>query len=175
MPAWNHREDRDAVTLLGLPFGAGIVMVGHSRPAPRSSEESGGWLVIEVAGEGVAESTACGCEVVAGEGGGVGGRHDARVGDQWPVGRMGLRREHVEAKAGEVPGYSGGRPAVGQTGFELALADHIDHGAAGQDGGPVPWHFGPGVILGEPLLADEHAQRTLVGLVPVARNGLLGL
>jgi hypothetical protein len=30
-------------------------------------------------------------------------------------------------------------------------------------------------ILGEPLLADEHPQRTLVGLVPLARNGLLGL
>ena len=54
MPAWNHREDRGVVTLLGLPFGVGVVMVGRSRPAPRSSEESGGWLVIEVAGEGPA-------------------------------------------------------------------------------------------------------------------------
>jgi hypothetical protein len=62
-------------------------MAGHSRFVPRLSEQSGGWLLIEVAGEGIAESSASGCEVVAGEGGGVGGRHDARVGDQWPVGR----------------------------------------------------------------------------------------
>jgi hypothetical protein len=31
-----------------------------------SSEESGGWQMIEVAGEGIAESSAGGCEVVAG-------------------------------------------------------------------------------------------------------------
>jgi hypothetical protein len=37
--------------------------------------------MIEVPGEGIAESSAGGCEVVAGEGGGVGGRHDARVAD----------------------------------------------------------------------------------------------
>jgi hypothetical protein len=36
-------------------------------------------------------------------GGGVGGGHGARVGDQWPVGSAGLGREHVEANAGEVP------------------------------------------------------------------------
>ena len=48
---------------------------------PRLSEQSGRWLMIEVTGEGVAESPARGCEVVAGEGSGVGGRHDARVGD----------------------------------------------------------------------------------------------
>jgi hypothetical protein len=68
-----------------------------------------------------------------------------------------------------------GRPAIGQTGFELPRADHLDHGAAGQAGGPVPRHLGPGVILGEPLPADEHPQRTLVRLVPMARDGLLGL
>jgi hypothetical protein len=45
-----------------------------------------------------------------------------------------------------------GRPAVHQAGFELALACHLDHGAAGQPDGPVLRHLGPGVILGEPLL-----------------------
>jgi len=45
-----------------------------------------------------------GCELVAGEGGGVSGRHDARVGGQRPVGRVGLGWEHVEADAGQVPG-----------------------------------------------------------------------
>lgn len=37
--------------------------------------------MIEVGGDGVAESPTGGREVVAGEGCGVGGRHDARVGD----------------------------------------------------------------------------------------------
>ena len=55
---------------------------GEGGDCKRSSEESGGWLMVEVGGEGIAESPAGGCEVVAGEGGGVGGRHDARVGDQ---------------------------------------------------------------------------------------------
>ena len=57
--------------------------------------------MIEVGGEGVAESSAGSRAVVAGEGGGVGGHHDARVGEQRPVGRVGLDREHVEAEAGE--------------------------------------------------------------------------
>ena len=52
--------------------------------------------MIEVGVEGVAESSAGRCEVVAGEGGGVGGRHHARVAEQWPVGGVGLGREHAE-------------------------------------------------------------------------------
>ena len=70
----------------------------------RGAEESGGRLTVEVGGEGVAESSAGSCEVVAGEGSGVGGRHDARVGEQRSVGGVGLGREHVEADAGEVSG-----------------------------------------------------------------------
>src|SRR5580704_17599189 len=54
-----------------------------------------------------------------------------------------------------------GRPAIGQTRFELALADYLDHNPAGKTGGPVLRHLGPGLILGEPLLADEHPQRSL--------------
>lgn len=65
----------------GFRSASGWPGPGHRGFVPRSSEESGGWLMIEVAGEGVAESPARGREVVAGEGGGVGGRHDARVGD----------------------------------------------------------------------------------------------
>ncbi len=57
-------------------------------------EESGGGLMIDVGGEGVAESSAGSCEVVAGEGSGVGGRHNVRVGEQWPIGGVGLGREH---------------------------------------------------------------------------------
>jgi hypothetical protein len=72
--------------------------------------------MIEVAGQGIAESSAGGCEVVAGEGGGVGGRHDAAVGDQRPVGWVGLGREHVEAKACEVPGIQVGDGGVGVEG-----------------------------------------------------------
>jgi len=68
-----------------------------------------------------------------------------------------------------------GRPAIGQTGFKLPLADHLDHGAASKAGGPVFRHLRPGVVLGEPLLADEHPQRPLVGLAPMAGDGLLGL
>jgi hypothetical protein len=49
-----------------------------------SSQESGGWLMIEIAGEGVAESSAGRLEVVAGEGRGVGSRHDARVATSGP-------------------------------------------------------------------------------------------
>ena len=49
-----------------------------------------------------------------------------------------------------------GRPATDQTRFELALADHLDHGASDKIGGPVLRHLGPSAILGEPLLADEH-------------------
>jgi hypothetical protein len=64
--------------------------------------------MIEVAGEGVAESSARGREVVAGEGGGVSGRHDARVAGQRPAGRIGLGGEHVEANACEVPGIQVG-------------------------------------------------------------------
>ena len=76
--------------------------------------------MVEVAGEGVAESSAGGCEVVAGESSDVSGRHDARMGDQRPVGRVGLGREHIEAKAGEVPGIQVGDGGVG-----------VEEGAAG--------------------------------------------
>jgi hypothetical protein len=86
--------------------------------------------MIEVAGEGIAESPAGGCEVVAGKGGGVGGRHDARVADQRPVGRVGLGREHVEADAGEVPGIEVGEGGVG---VEEAAAGDVD-----EPGAPAP-------------------------------------
>src|SRR3984885_7072773 len=60
-------------------------------PFPRRGTQEGeaprGWLRVEVAGEGIAEASAGGCEVVGGEGGDVGGRHDARGGDQRTVGR----------------------------------------------------------------------------------------
>src|SRR5260370_40143424 len=68
---------------------SGSARPGRSRPLPRSSEEPGGWLMIEVGGEG-AESSAGRCEVVAGEGGGVGGRNDARGAEQRPAGGVGL-------------------------------------------------------------------------------------
>ena len=97
-----------------------------------STEESSGWLMIEVANEGIAESSAGSCEVVAGEGGGVGGRDDARVGDQWPVGRVGLGREHVEANAGELPGVQVGDGGVG-----------VEEGAAGDVDEPVPSSLPP--------------------------------
>ena len=103
-------------------------MAGHSRFVPRSSKKSGGWLMIEVAAEGVAESSAGGCEVVAGEGSGVGGRHDARVGGEWPVVRIGLGWEHVEANAGEVPGVQVGDGGVG---VEEGAAGDVDEPGAG--------------------------------------------
>jgi len=59
--------------------------------------------MIEVGGEGVAESSAGRCEVVAGEGGGVGGRHDARVAEQRPAGGVGLGREHIEPMPARCP------------------------------------------------------------------------
>jgi hypothetical protein len=40
-----------------------------------------------------------------------------------------------------------GRLAGLITRFELALADHLHHGAADETGGPVPRHLGPGVIF----------------------------
>jgi len=64
-----------------------------------------------------------------------------------------------------------GRPATDQTLFELALADHLDHGAVGKPGGPVLRHLGPGVILGEPLLADEHPQRPFLRMVSMSGGG----
>ena len=57
----------------------------------------------------------------------MGGRHDARVGDQWPVGRVGLCREHVEAKAGEVPGIQVGD---GGAGVEQGAAGDVDEPGA---------------------------------------------
>jgi hypothetical protein len=52
----------------------------------------------------------------------VGGRHDARVDDEWPVGRVGLGREHVKAKAGEVPGTQVGEGGVGYRVSALSAA-----------------------------------------------------
>jgi hypothetical protein len=41
------------MTVLGLPSGVGTAMAGHSGFVARSSEQSGWWLMIEVAGEGI--------------------------------------------------------------------------------------------------------------------------
>src|SRR5258708_1864960 len=86
-------------------------------------EESGGGLTIEVGGKGLAEASAGSCEVVAGEGGGVGGRHNVRVCEQWPIGGVGLGREHVEPEAGEVPGVE---VRDGGLGVEEAAAGDVD-------------------------------------------------
>lgn len=64
-----------------------------------------------------------------------------------------------------------GRPATEQARFELALPDDLDDGTAGKGVRPVLWHLGPGVVLGEPVLADEHPQRSLVGLVSRGGHG----
>jgi hypothetical protein len=98
---------------------------------PCLSKESGRGLVIEVAGERVAESSAGGCEVVAGEGGGVSRRHDARMGDQWPVGWIGLGREYIEANTGEVPGI---QVSDGGVGVEEAAAGDVDEPGTGTHG-----------------------------------------
>ncbi len=90
-------------------------------------EESGGGLTNEVSGEGVTESSAGSREVVAGEGGGVGGRHNVRVGEQWPIGGVGLGREHVEPDAGEVPGVE---VREGGLGVEEAAAGNVDEPGA---------------------------------------------
>ena len=87
--------------------------------------------MIEVTGEGVAKSPAGGCEVVAGEGGGVGGGHDARVGEEWPVGRVGLGREHIKPDAGEAPGVEEGE---GGFGVEQGAAGDVDEPGAGAHG-----------------------------------------
>ena len=100
------------------------------------SEESGGWLMIEVAGEGVAESTTRGCEVVAGEGGGVSGRHDAWVVGGWSVGSVGLGGEHVEAKAGKVPGIQVG--VDGAEGRDRAVRGTAAHAGDGRAEGSQP-------------------------------------
>jgi hypothetical protein len=47
------------------------------------------------------------------------------------------------------------RPAADQARFELALPDDLDHDSLGNGGRPVLRHLGPGVVLGEPLLADN--------------------
>src|SRR6476619_6213663 len=80
--------------------------------------------------------------------------------DCWPWQRRPQRDHHVD-----------GRPAIDQVGFELALTDDLDHGPAGETGRPVLRHLGPGVILGEPLLADEHPQLSLLGMVAMGRSG----
>ena len=67
-----------------------------------------------------------------------------------------------------------GRPAVSQTRFELALPDDFDYGAARNAGRPVLRHLGPGVILGEPLLTDQHSQRPRVALLSRAVTAAAG-
>ena len=111
-----------------------------------------GWrLMIEVAFEGVAKSPAGGCEVVA-------RRPDGPPGHRRPE-----RHDHVD-----------GRPAIDQARFELALPDDLDHDAAGKAGRAVLRHLGPSVVLGELLLAGEHPQRPLVGLVSRGGQGSIG-
>jgi hypothetical protein len=121
---------------------------------------------------------------VLGDGHGVEARH---VGDPHPFVGGRIKVDVVDPDSelldeAEAPGPDGpsgqrrpqrddhvdGRSAVDQTRFELALADDLDHGAADKIAGPVLRHLGPSVILGEPLLADEHPQRPFVGVVPIS-------
>ena len=67
-----------------------------------------------------------------------------------------------------------GRPGVGQPRFKLALSDDFNHGTAGKAGRPVLRHFGPGVILGEPLLTDQHPKRPGVRLVSTGGHASRG-
>ena len=92
-------------------------------------EEPGGWLIIEVGGKGLAKASARGCEVVAGEGSGMGGRHNARVGEQWPICGVGLRREHVEPDAAEVPRVE---VCEGGIGVEQGATGDVDEPGAGR-------------------------------------------
>jgi hypothetical protein len=100
---------------------------------------------------------------VLGDGHGVEAGH---VGDPYPLVGGRIQVDVVDPDSelldeAEAPGPDGapgqrrpqrddhvnGRPAIAQTRFELALADHLDHGAADETGGPVPRHLGPGVIF----------------------------
>jgi hypothetical protein len=104
--------------------------------------------MVEVGGEGVAESSAGSCEVVAGEGGGVGGRHDARVGEQRSVGRVGLGREYVDPDAGEVPGVEVGQGGLGVEEGAAGDVDEPSTGAHGSKDGVVDeWRL-PGLMTG---------------------------
>jgi hypothetical protein len=82
-------------------------------------------------------------------------RPDRRPGQQRPE-----RDDHVD-----------GRPPIDQARFELTLPDDLDHEAAGKAGGPELQHVGPGVVLGEPLLSDEHPERPLVGVMSRSNHG----
>ena len=84
--------------------------------------------MIEVGDERVAESSTGHREEVAGEGGGVGGRHDVREGEQWPIGRIGLSREHVEPDAGKVPGVEVGDGGLGVANPTANLLPGCQHG-----------------------------------------------
>ncbi|HEX9518926.1 MAG TPA: hypothetical protein VF940_22460 [Streptosporangiaceae bacterium] len=46
--------------------------------------------------------------------------------------------DQTDLATGRSPAH--GRPATDQARFELALPDHLDHGAAGKTGGPVLRH-----------------------------------
>jgi hypothetical protein len=119
-------------------------MVSGTLPSGRSSmswppEESGGWSMIEVRGEGVAESSAGSHEVVAGERGGVGSRHDARMGEQSTVGGVGLGRKDIESHACEVSGVEVGEGGV-----------RVEEGTAGDVDEP-----GPGAHRSEHSVVNE--------------------
>ena len=57
----------------------------------------------------------------------MGGRHDARVGEQWPIGGVGLGQEHVEPEAGEVAGVE---VREGGLGVDEAAAGDVDEPGA---------------------------------------------
>src|ERR1700724_1967094 len=90
--------------------------------------------MIEVSGEGLAESSAGRCEVVAGEGGGVGGRHNVRVGKQWPIGGGGAREEQLDAEAG----LSAERGTAGNIDEPGARADRSEHSVVNEGRLPGP-------------------------------------
>src|ERR1700722_10845562 len=104
--------------------------------------------MIEVGGEGVAESSAGGDEEVAGEGGCVRGRHDARVSEQWPIGWVGLRGKDVEPNAGEMPGVEVGKGGVGVKESAARDVDQPGAGAHGSEYGVADEGWLPGLITG---------------------------
>jgi hypothetical protein len=121
----------------------------NSRTSIRwGGEESGGWLIVQVGGEGIAESSAGSCEVISGQGGGVGGGHDARVVEQWPVGGVGLGCEHIEPEAAEVSGVEVGEGGPGVEETAAGDVDEPDAGAHGSEHGVVNEGRLPGLITG---------------------------
>ena len=58
----------------------------------------------------------------------MGGRHNARVGEQWPICGVGLRREHVEPDAAEVPRVE---VCEGGIGVEQGATGDVDEPGAG--------------------------------------------